>query len=305
MTMIVMVRMRAKLCFFACILFTVGFLVISDHKQQSIKTIVQETQNQLDNLKKNFKDVGKLLVVDSKYMEKLMKTSIDDDLANATFSSVVILTAVVNGRAGEAVHFVRNAHLFMPNLTVIIYDLGLSGHESSLVNTYCNESCHLIKFDPDGFYPVHVRKFSRPVIIQETLKVATHSVIYMDIDQRFVTKDISTFLYNCSRMGGISAWLRDDYNIPTSALTHPKMFEYLVDDKDQVDNFNFQHMITARVLVINKSTEIMEKVVRHWAECALLQDCVEPIGSQSTGCRLLLSLLIFGKACFSRRKLIM
>ena len=74
-------------------------------------------------------------------------------------SEPVILSAVQAGHAGEAVHFLRNTQLFLPNHTVILYDLGLGSHELTLVEQYCNTSlCTLKRFD-SSLFPGHVRNY--------------------------------------------------------------------------------------------------------------------------------------------------
>lgn len=147
--------------------------------------------------------------------------------------------------------------------------------------------CFIRKFDPDRFYPAHVHKIRtnayRPIIIQEVLLEAG-CILWMDIDQRFVLKDLKPFLANTPSKGGVSAWLRDE-NIPTSSMTHPKMFRYLVRDKSLEDNFNFQHMVSLRALLIYNLKDVSCGLMADWVQCALLEDCIEPIGAQATGCR--------------------
>jgi hypothetical protein len=142
------IKMRSRLYFLGCIVLSCGFFVMTGNRQKSLKTIVKETRVQIETLKKNFKDEGKLLSVDDKYLKRLGLlldggTAADyypdsnwRKVGNA--SEPVILSAVSSGRAGDAVHFVRNAQMFMPNTTVIIYDLGMSQHEHQLVLQYCN-----------------------------------------------------------------------------------------------------------------------------------------------------------------------
>ena len=68
----------------------------------------------------------------------------------------VLVSAVQNGHAGEAVHFLRNTNHFLPNVTVILYDLGLSSHEVELVGKYCNSSFCSMKLFQMAKFPPHV-----------------------------------------------------------------------------------------------------------------------------------------------------
>ncbi len=60
--------------------------------------------------------------------------------------------------------------------------------------------------------------------------------------------------------GGVTAWLREN-TMPTSSLTHPKMFEYLVPPSN-IEDYNFQHMVALNGLFLmsnpgNQQSQIM------------------------------------------------
>ena len=71
--------------------------------------------------------------------------------------------------------------------------------------------------------------------------------------------------------------------VPTSSLTHPKMFSRL--GIRDLEDYNFQHMVALKALLIYNTPEIHSKLMSPWVRCALLDDCIEPIGAQSSGCR--------------------
>ena len=128
-------------------IFSSGFYLLSGNHQKSLKTIVKETKVQIDNLKKNFDDEkGKLLHIENKYLKHLNLYFPGNFYPNATWlnygnaSDPVLVSSVMTGQAGDAIHFVRNAQMFMPNSTIILYDLGISQHEFQLVLQYCNSS---------------------------------------------------------------------------------------------------------------------------------------------------------------------
>ena len=66
----------------------------------------------------------------------------------------------------------------------------------------------------------------RPLLIQRTLKDAG-CLLWLDIDQRFITEDLTPFLKLAAAKSGVIVWLMEDRMIPTTAMTHPKMFTKL------------------------------------------------------------------------------
>ena len=65
-------------------------------------------------------------------------------ISQSNVEGPVIVSSVKSGLAGEAIHFVRNAQIFMPNTTIVLFDLGMSEYELQLVLQYCNSSTEFI-----------------------------------------------------------------------------------------------------------------------------------------------------------------
>ena len=126
----------------------------------------------------------------------------------------------------------------------------------------------------------------------------------LDIDQRILEQNsLKYHICNTTNISGITTWAIDD-NIPTSSQTHPKMFHYLVEEKKLVENFNFQHMISLKVMLITNSKMIHSKIMNPWIKCALIQDCIEPIGAQATGCRTKRPKYLFKKIFFLAKNIL-
>src|SRR5699024_4496476 len=75
---------------------------------------------------------------------------------------------------------------------------------------------------------------------------------------------------------------------PTSALTHPRMFEYF---HTTADNFYFHRMVRSSHLVISISESTWQPfelgIMLAWVRCALTEGCIVPLGSQwRSSCRL-------------------
>ncbi len=73
--------------------------------------------------------------------------------------------------------------------------------------------------------------------------------------------------------------------VPTSSRTHPKMFAKLSVRPGDVENYQFQHMVSLEGFLVYNTRSVHERLMSPWVRCALLPDCLEPIGAQSSGCR--------------------
>ena len=52
-----------------------------------------------------------------------------------------------------------------------------------------------------------------------------------------------------------------------------------------MEDYNFQHMVDARAMLLYNTEKVHTKLMTPWVRCALIEDCLEPIGAQSSGCR--------------------
>lgn len=105
------------------------------------------------------------------------------------------------------------------------------------------------------------------------------AIIWTDKAEYFITSNISHVIKMASK-SGIAAWTIESEE-PTSAHTHPKMFEYF---QTRQTDFFFHRMVGAEHLVIFNTREIHTKFMLRWVECALTEECIRPTGAQNTGC---------------------
>ncbi len=63
------------------------------------------------------------------------------------------------------------------------------------------------------------------------------------------------------------------------------MFAKLGVSPADLENYNFQHMVSAQALLIYNIPSVRDKLMLPWVKCVLVEDCLEPIGAQSSGCR--------------------
>ena len=193
-----------------------------------------------------------------------------------------------------------------------------SSEETSTANV-----CQLRSFDPELVFPSHTRRLSngafRPLIIQDVLK-DTGCVLWMNIEQRFVSNETSSILEfalnrdldimddnhimstssNSNRRGGgIAAW-RMKENRPTTSMTHPNMFgrlhvwpskdetssrdtklyDTIKKDDKIIESYRFQHMVDMQALLMYNTQNVRDDLMIPWIKCALTPNCIEPIGAQ-------------------------
>lgn len=100
----------------------------------------------------------------------------------------------------------------------------------------------------------------------------------LDVQYVFTTSEIRSIL-NQAEKQGLSSWT---INLPTSALTHPRMFDYF---NTKQEKFFFHRMIQPNHIVIYNINSIHFGVMFPWVKCALIQSCIAPYGAQNSGCR--------------------
>ena len=106
------------------------------------------------------------------------------------------------------------------------------------------------------------------------------AVIWTDTQEYFITSEMNETLKQAEETG-IAAWPIASHE-PTSAFTHPKMFEYF-HTKDE--HFYFHEMVGSNHLVLYNKKIIHKQLMRMWVQCALSYECLYPLGAQSRGCR--------------------
>ncbi|KAH1003127.1 hypothetical protein HUJ05_011069 [Dendroctonus ponderosae] len=271
---------------------SVGFLVFGQHKPDTIQSLVSSTNEQIQSFKDNLRDAeSKRLVADQKLLDLLGFQERQPRLFPADVwrnsSLPVVVTMVTAGQESLAVGVVTTLPRLLPNNTILVYNLGLSEYGLKVLQTYCNSSrCQIVPFDLYDF-PAHVQDEAlhayRPVVLQDALS-RTGAILYVDSGVRFlpnVTHGLMMELFaKRALQRGVLTFPVPAKN-PVTSLTHKKMFEYFRTD---AENFQFLQMVRADVLFLVNTREVHQDIMLPWVQCALTQDCIFPIGAQSTGC---------------------
>lgn len=272
----------------ACVLCTtIVVLLYGDPSvQPSIQNLVSETHSRFSKWKTfQVKRESKIPEPEEKYLNQLgfsvngPRLYPKNKWLNVTLP--VFMTAVVPSESHFIFGFLKSFQHYFPTSFLVVYDLGLNPADFALINGICNtSSCTVKTFDFDA-YPSHVKNLQlfayRPIAIQEVLNEAG-AVIMLDVQYVFNTGEIRNIL-NQAEKEGLSSWT---INQPTSALTHPRMFDYF---NTKQEKFFFHRMIQPNHIVLYNINSIHFNVMFPWVKCALIPNCIAPIGAQNSGCR--------------------
>jgi len=331
---VVAMRQKAFFLFLACVFLTSLFmLMLPARRHRTLKTLVKETQDKFINLRENIISAGESLDSgqislnpDARYLNQLGLSTQHSSAIGLLSDDLVICSAVEPGYLHLVPGFIRSATKYQPDATILLFDLGLSRKDKTILHRRCNSTqCSPSEFQFSE-WPNHVKdlklKAYRPIIVQLALRESS-LVLWMDIDCRFSTNDLSVWMVKV-KSSGVVAWAADPPTkggkssaldgmrlemgdaVPTTALTHPRMFEYFPQVKKE--DYEFQHMVSGRGLLFYLSPEVEEHqlvdtpappaaasagpppgltsaLMLPWLKCVLIEDCINPIGAQSTGCR--------------------
>ena len=123
-------------------------------------------------------------------------------------------------------------------------------------------------------------------------------MVWLDVHYRLTEGDLTGWLERAREGGGVVAWPERDHlvsplqpgpaqsqqtSVPTTTLTHPKMFQYF--DPRQYEDYAFQHMVSLASLVLVTGERLSRELMLPWVQCVLTEPCINPVGAQDTGCR--------------------
>lgn len=309
-------RQRAAGLFLACVLLTTVFIVLlPGRRRNSLNAIVKETQEKISVLggrlipQQDEEASDQELAPDPSYLTVLGLSGPGWPLLHPHGSWLVagrasqpcLVTAVEPGQAELGLGFVRSARHFLPDTTVLMYDLGLSKYEKELLVKSCNSTtCTLLNFE-FSVWPPHVRELRlhayRPIIIQLTLR-DVGSVVWLDVDLRLTDHDLSPWLEQ-ARGAGLVVWQHEEGQTgggagliiegptrvatATTSLTHHRMFDFF--PGTNYEDYAFQHMASCSSMVLLYTARVHSELMLPWLKCVLTEVCINPIGAQDTGCR--------------------
>ncbi|CAH1775232.1 unnamed protein product [Owenia fusiformis] len=257
-----------------------------------LKTFVSKTQQKITDIRNNMKSLPSgpdFSVLDQTYLEQLGFYSGSKIYPNTTEPNMelpMIATAVSSSSDSVMLKLNKlldSVHKYFPSAMVTVFDLHLDPWDLKTLEKHCNAStqCIVKTFEFDK-YPSIVGTLGnmayKPIAIQLILK-EYGAVIWADLSEYFLNNNIKNII-KIAKTSGLAAWTIKG-NYPTTTLTHQKMFSFF---KTKAELYKFHNMIDSDHLIIYNTYRMHKKVMLPWAECAMTEDCISPMGAQNVGC---------------------
>lgn len=193
---------------------------------------------------------------------------------NPEVDKLVIVTGADSSHYKSLRQFLSSLHMHEPDIEVIVFDLGLiASQRQCLKDDFPRAELRLFDYSryPDYFnIRVNAGEYAwKPVILYDTLNEFKCCVCWMDAGNlvtkrlfwlRRITKAIG--MYSPRSSGLICDW------------THPKTIEFLgASDVLRKPNLN-----GACISVCYQNSKV-RGLVNQWKDCALIRECIAPVGS--------------------------
>lgn len=235
-----------------------GSKKVFGHSLKENKQIVNKYTFKLSN------DFMKRLQLDRDGISKLSHQKPKNETYLPTF-----VTALSNNHFEESVGLFNSLNILknqsFPELTVIVYDIGLTREKASMVQGMCNCSVRTFPFEA---YPRHVRNLRgytwKPIIIQMMLQEFDF-VSWLDTSIRL--KDAIPYFKRARRHGIMVL-----YGYGSIAVrTQQRLFKHFNEDQCM---FNYPETQTG-VVIVSRSCTTLKYIMRPWVACALEYGCMD------------------------------
>ncbi|XP_053400739.1 uncharacterized protein LOC128557406 [Mercenaria mercenaria] len=183
-----------------------------------------------------------------------------------------------------SLHAVLNSKRNRGKSRIIVYDLGLSERQLTVLRKKCR--CEIRRF-PFEMFPPHVRNLKtyafKPLIIQMTL-MEFGFVWWADTSVKIVRFNLDDAI-NYAKKNSVLFFVERDYPIRYSIArqTDVRTFNYLEEGICKFRSFGEVWATT----VLFHFDDITKAVVNAWASCALNEACIAPVGKEKLSCDLL------------------
>jgi hypothetical protein len=193
----------------------------------------------------------------------------------SSVENLIIVTGADHTHAKSLFQFLDSVNKHEPDITAVVYDLGLSDDDRSrLTEDYPNFLLRKFEFDK---YPKHfdITKNAgeyawKPTIIHKVLLEFKRPVCWMDAGNLVVAplqmlRKIIGFcgIYTPESLGIVKEW------------THPKMLENFAVPR----SFYKKRNRSGGCVGVDYNSKTALEIVEKWAACAMKKECIAPEGS--------------------------
>ncbi|XP_033631201.1 uncharacterized protein LOC117293094 [Asterias rubens] len=205
---------------------------------------------------------------------------------DALYGQLVVVTAFSLNHMKEAMGMIATAQKIMPQVKIIVYDIGLLEEEAiKKVSTLCNVELRTFNFNKYPRYVSSLLTYAwKVIIIKETLN-EFGAIFWADASVRF-TKSLKSLLPYAVEHHGYLSRIHSYRALNVKPITHNYYFtndlmfkSFGIDKKEYSQSPYAPHPAANRQLIIN-STTVQLKYMRPMYTCALNKTCISPKGAR-------------------------
>ena len=220
------------------------------------------------------------------------------------YCKLVVVSSVSSNHFNEIKDMVASVQTHMPNTTLIVYSLGLTDTEAQVLRSYCNLELRIFDFNK---YPS--LKYSRrnlqhygwkPLVVHE-VSVEHEVIMYFDCSIRLVSPIMSNgslltyfssswpaFIVGSEYGKGCNRSESPDK--PIASFTHDGMLKYLFPNRSLDLPALRQELavwghIESGCWLMWFTSEVREKILGNWVDCAFHEECMAPPNTSVWGCK--------------------
>ena len=215
-------------------------------------------------------------------MEKLCRREVRHDerqhCVQLMLNRLVIATGFSSNHYYEGLNMIASVQTVMPEVKLIVYDLGMTSHQRATVLRMCGVELRTFDFTK---YPQHVHdlfKYAwKPIIAYELVK-DYEVVMWGDASVRLLKplqEYILPYLLDIE-----VPFVGTKYNTPIVQMTHSGTLNYFIMTRESMQGVP---TLQGGCWVL-WSTKKMKELMSRWADCALHEECIAPKGAQLHNC---------------------
>ena len=214
--------------------------------------------------------------------------------ANYFYCKLVVVSSMSSNHFSEATDMILSVQRKMPNTRIIMYSLGLTNNEMSLLKSYCNVELRVFDFSKYPNLQRNLRTFTwKPLVVQEVSQ-EYEVVLYFDSSIRLTNPIHNKILGHLRSSPAFIAgpWFGKrcyKSDKPIVSFTHDETLKYLFPHKSQDivalrKELSVWGHLQAGCWLMWLNHNMKEKLLKNWVDCALHEGCMAPRQANIDGC---------------------